>query len=202
MNNAAFILHMEQAAPPPAPAPAASESAVRDVPSCHSGSTCEHKLDYYLRSFLASAWPYAKSYLQGFSQLLLCEMIPSKAVRSHFLRTSLLLQARAASSSSATSAQRSRGNIRHPSPRNTSGASLSGPWSQGNHSNMQLGLQSDHKWGDLDLVTRFHLAFKQLLSCDCASSKKFAAHGFRKSAISCASPNHRGFLVILPGRIS
>lgn len=115
-------------------------------------------------------------------------------VCSHFLCMSLVLQTGVASSSSATSAQRSWGNMGHLSPRNTAGASLSGPWSQGNRSQMQLGLQSDHKWGALGLVTRFHLAFKQLFSCDCASGNNFVAHGFLTSAISCASINHTGFL--------
>lgn len=59
---------------------------------------------------------------------------------------------------------------------------------------MQLGLQSDHKWGALGLVTRLHLAFKQLFSCDCAAGSKFVAHGFWNTAISCASINHTGFL--------
>lgn len=59
---------------------------------------------------------------------------------------------------------------------------------------MQLGLQSDHKWGALGLVMRLHLAFKQLFSCDCASGNKLAAHAFQNSAISCASINHTDFL--------
>lgn len=74
------------------------------------------------------------------------------------------------------------------------GASLPGLWSQGNHSQTQLGLQSDHKWGALGLVTRLHLAFKQLFSCDCASGNKLAAHAFQNSAISCDSINHTDFL--------
>lgn len=121
-------------------------------------------------------------------------MIPSEAVRSHFLRTSLVLRAGVASSSSATSARRSWGNAGHLSPTNTAGASLSGPRSQGNHSRTQLGLQPDHKRGASGLVTRFHLAFKQLFSCDCASGKKIVAHGFQNRAISCASLNHTGVL--------
>lgn len=53
-------------------------------------------------------------------------------------------------------------------------------------SQTQLGLQSDHKWGALGLARRFHLAFKQLFLCDCASGNNFVAHVFQSSAISCA----------------
>lgn len=59
---------------------------------------------------------------------------------------------------------------------------------------MQLGLQSDRKWGALGLGTKSHLAFKQLFSCDCASGNKFVAPGFQNSAISCASINYTGSL--------
>lgn len=105
-----------------------------------------------------------------------------------------VLQPRVASPSSATSVRRAGGSLGHLAPRSAAGAEPSRLQSQENRSQMQLGLQSDHKWGALGLLTRFRLAFEQLFSCDCASGNRFMAHCFRNSAISGDSINHAGFM--------
>jgi len=110
--------------------PAARESATRDVPSCSTGSSHYHEFDYYLRSFLASAWPLAKSYLQGFSQLLLGEITPSNTAHSHFLRIpwcsrlGWLLP-------SPPPPPRSCSSLGHFTPRHAAGAEPSGPSKSG-----------------------------------------------------------------------